>query len=115
MNEESGEVWDTDDVEEVVPRAAVTHKPIAAPKIHGYADHTADSFLGHADPFAPREGKTLTWKNVNMILVRNAAVAFGERTDLLHSRNGSLFCFYLTCQGGKRRQAATNAVNGSLG
>jgi hypothetical protein len=24
----------------------------------------------HDDPFAPREGKTLTWKNVNMTLVR---------------------------------------------
>jgi len=24
--------------------------------------------LHHSDPFAPREGKTLTWKNVNMIL-----------------------------------------------
>lgn len=24
----------------------------------------------HTDPFAPREGKTLVWKNVNMILVR---------------------------------------------
>jgi hypothetical protein len=23
-----------------------------------------------ADPFAPREGKTLTWKNINMTLVR---------------------------------------------
>ena len=23
----------------------------------------------HTDPFAPREGKTLTWKNVNMTLV----------------------------------------------
>lgn len=22
----------------------------------------------HSDPFAPREGKTLTWKNVNMVL-----------------------------------------------
>ena len=25
---------------------------------------------GHTDPFAPREGKTLVWKNVNMTLVR---------------------------------------------
>lgn len=24
------------------------------------------------DPFAPREGKTLLWRNVNMTLVRNA-------------------------------------------
>lgn len=26
----------------------------------------------HTDPFAPREGKTLVWKNVNMTLVRIA-------------------------------------------
>ena len=24
----------------------------------------------HTDPFATREGKTLTWKNINMTLVR---------------------------------------------
>ena len=23
----------------------------------------------HGDPFAPREGKTLTWRNVDMVLV----------------------------------------------
>jgi hypothetical protein len=27
-----------------------------------------------ADPFAPREGKTLTWKNINMTLVRTVVV-----------------------------------------
>ena len=28
-----------------------------------------------ADPFAPREGKTLTWRNVNMTLVRASLLA----------------------------------------
>ena len=27
--------------------------------------------IGSDDPFAPREGKTLLWRNVNMVLVRN--------------------------------------------
>lgn len=33
--------------------------------------NTKESALDkHTDPFAQREGKTLVWKNVNMILVR---------------------------------------------
>lgn len=34
------------------------------------------SFIGAADPFRPRQGKTLTWKNVNMTVVRSPIIKF---------------------------------------
>jgi hypothetical protein len=36
-----------------------------------YVDKQSSTLDNHDDPFAPREGKTLLWKNVNMTLVRN--------------------------------------------
>ena len=33
-------------------------------------DRTLSVLASRDDPFAPREGKTLAWKNVNMTLVR---------------------------------------------
>lgn len=34
--------------------------------------HKQASFLGADDPFHPREGKRLTWTNVNMAVVRHS-------------------------------------------
>jgi hypothetical protein len=41
-----------------------------APKKHLAPDRGVSVLAAHDDPFAPREGKTLAWKNVNMTLVR---------------------------------------------
>lgn len=36
---------------------------------HTFANESSQSKLSsHADPFAPREGKTLVWKDINMTL-----------------------------------------------
>lgn len=37
--------------------------------VHKVLDRDDSVLDRHTDPFAPREGKTLTWKNVNMTLV----------------------------------------------
>jgi len=41
------------------------------PPIHTYEEGELPMTKGHhtADPFAPREGKTLVWRDVNMTLV----------------------------------------------
>lgn len=42
-----------------------------APKDEGVEVNDAPKkTLRHGDPFEVREGKTLTWRNINMILVR---------------------------------------------
>lgn len=57
------ECTDTDAPEEAGVEAAKAH--------HTTGIHRAVSVLdSQDDPFAPREGKTLAWKNVNMTLVR---------------------------------------------
>lgn len=38
-------------------------------------DRGVSVLAAHDDPFAPRAGKTLTWKNVNMTLVCYALVS----------------------------------------
>ena len=53
----------------VVPTAPKQAEPVYSPHKH---DDNLPVTAGHhtADPFAPREGKTLVWRNVNMTLVR---------------------------------------------
>jgi hypothetical protein len=48
------------EVEPVVATVKADHEPTQA---------AADLPSIHTDPFAAREGKTLTWKNINMTLV----------------------------------------------
>ena len=50
----AGQVVDTD-----------TGKPVLSAN-----DRTVSVLASRDDPFAPREGKTLAWKNINMTLVR---------------------------------------------
>jgi hypothetical protein len=76
---------------------------------------TPDAALNkHTDPFAKREGKTLTWKNVNMTLVRWIQMSF-----VLW--NETLLCTPLSTAtsfshlGGQRRRTRANAPFGSLG
>lgn len=65
---DSGEVWDTD---EAVDRSSSRSNVVGGVDFHSTTSSTMTSFLGNADPFAHREGKTLTWTNVSMTLVRD--------------------------------------------
>jgi hypothetical protein len=61
-------------------------------------DHKASILDRHDDPFAPREGKTLIWKDINMTLVRvNATFSsffFLQRfLNRLNLTVSSLLCF----------------------
>ena len=58
---------DVDDLE-----APVTRKVVEPVQHHTYDAGELPMTKGHhtADPFAPREGKTLVWRDVNMTLVR---------------------------------------------
>ena len=53
----------TDADEEIFVKAVNVHKMTGENRAVSVLD-------SHDDPFAPREGKTLAWKNVNMTLVR---------------------------------------------
>ena len=50
-------------------------KAVEEPAASKYDDGDMPHTAGHhtADPFAPREGKTLVWRDVNMTLVRYSA------------------------------------------
>ena len=54
----------------------------------------------HSDPFAVREGKTLTWKNVNMILVS------GKERCWTYEKGEPLTLYII---GWQRRRARTQA------
>lgn len=54
--------------EEATP---VTIQPRKQPKA---IDRTKSILNTHTDPFAPREGKALVWRNVNMTLVRTLSI-----------------------------------------
>jgi hypothetical protein len=66
------EAFDTDD--EVVPKVV---------------QHQMSMPSQHTDPFAPREGKTLVWKDINMTLVRN-----GTSVSSAEESIGLTFCRY---------------------
>ena len=70
-------VVDVDDLEaaSAVKVVSSSSSPAPSPTLHT-TTYDADELpvtKGHhtADPFAPREGKTLVWRDVNMTLVRN--------------------------------------------
>ena len=54
---------------EVEPVAGGVVKSKDVPLVPKVTDADLPSI--HTDPFATREGKTLTWKNINMTLVSN--------------------------------------------
>jgi hypothetical protein len=69
---DDSEVLDTDDID---MNDIVASKPAPAPYRNPGAAVVMDVEAGangssSDDPFAKREGKTLTWKNINMTLVR---------------------------------------------
>jgi hypothetical protein len=58
----------------------------------------------HTDPFASREGKTLTWKNINMTLVSNLSSWQFNQHFILTYRISIIFTIYIriSTQGGER-------------
>ena len=63
------EIEKSETAAEVEPVVAAARSTVTKGSEHEPAVAAADLPSIHTDPFAAREGKTLTWKNINMTLV----------------------------------------------
>jgi hypothetical protein len=116
---DDSEVLDTDDIDmnDIVPVAKAPPPPPNPRHQGAVVDVEAGAFGSSDDPFAKREGKTLTWKNINMTLVR---VSICLSVLALMGQSLSTICLlteltFPAIVGGTRRQTRAQALVGCVG